>query len=180
MRAFIAIDIGEKEEIIRMMEELSEIKGKMKIVEPQNIHMTLKFLGDINEDMIEKIRYAIEKSTENIEPFTAKLAGVGAFPSIDYIRVIWVGFKDDGQSNKIALRINEELEKYGFRREKEFVPHVTIARIKSKEGKEEIKNFIKKYSDTEFCEIECKSIKLKKSILRKEGPLYETIEEIRI
>ncbi len=180
MRAFIAIDIGRKNEIIELMNDFKEIKGKFKLVEPENVHLTLKFLGEVREDMIEKIKDAIEKSVEGVNPFTASLEGLGVFPSMDYMRVLWIGFKDEGQTKKIAFRLEEELQKYGFKREKKFTPHITIARIKSKEGKEEIKKFIEKHKGKNFGEVECREIHLKKSILRPEGPIYETIQEIKL
>jgi len=180
MRAFIAIDIGKKDEIIKLMDEFKKIKGKFKLVEPENVHLTLKFLGEIEEDMIEKIKEAIEKSVEEITPFKASLSGLGVFPSMDYMRVLWIGFKDEGQTKKIAFHLEEELQKYGFKREKKFTPHITIARIKSKEGKEEIKKFIEKHKEKNFGEVECMKICLKKSILRPEGPIYKTIEEIKL
>lgn len=179
MRAFIAIDIGARKEIVEILEELKKIKAKMKLVEPENIHLTIKFLGEIKEDMIEKIAKIIENSIKEINPFEAELHGLGVFPSMDYMRVLWIGFYDNGETKKIAFEINEELKKYGFKKDR-FSPHVTIARIKSKEGKEELKKFIEKNANRKFGKISCNSICLKKSILRSEGPIYETISEIKI
>ncbi len=180
MRAFIAIDIGEKEEIVELLKELKKIKGRIKPVEPENIHLTLKFLGEIDEGMIGNIKEAIEKSIEGISPFKASLSGLGVFTSIDYMRVLWIGFKDEGQTKKIAAELEKELHKYGFKKEKGFTPHVTIARIKSKEVKEEIRKFIERYKEKSFGEVECNEIRLKKSILKPEGPIYKTIEEIKL
>ena len=180
MRAFIAIDIGEKEEVVELLKELKKIKGRMKLVEPKNIHLTLKFLGEIDEGMIGNIKESIKKSIEGISPFTANLSGLGVFPSVDYMRVLWIGFKDEGQTKKIASELEKELHKKGFKKEKGFTPHITIAKIKSKEGKEEIKKFIERYKEKSFGEVECSEIRLKKSILRPEGPIYETIEEIKL
>jgi len=180
MRAFIAIEIGEKKEIVELLNELKKLNARMKLVEPHNIHLTLKFLGEIEEKMVEKIEEVIKESVKEIEPFEAELKDIGVFPNMSYMRVLWIGFKDNGITKKIADYINEELQKYGFKKEKDFVPHVTLARIKSKEGKEEIKKFIEKNRNKSFGWVSCNSIHLKKSILRKEGPIYETISEIEI
>ena len=180
MRAFIAIEIGEKKEIVDLMDKLKKIRARMKLVEPYNVHLTLKFLGEIDEKMVEKIEEVIKESVNEIEPFEAELKSVGVFPSLNYMRVLWIGFNDNGIAKKIAYNINEGLQKYGFKKEENFIPHVTIARIKSKEGKEEIKRFIEENKNKSFGVINCNSIYLKKSILRKEGPLYETISEIKI
>ncbi|MCD6512128.1 MAG: RNA 2',3'-cyclic phosphodiesterase [Thermoplasmata archaeon] len=179
MRAFIAIDV-ESEEMKKLLHDLRGIKARIKTVEDKNIHLTLKFLGEIDENMVENVKNAMKKSVEGEKPFIAELNGVGVFPNINYMRVIWVGFKDDGTIKRIQQRLDEELQKYSFKKEKDFVPHVTIARVKGREGKENLKKFVEYNMSKSFGTINCDSIKLKKSTLTREGPIYEDIYEIKL
>lgn len=180
MRAFIAIDVNFNEEMKKIYEELKKTNAKLKFVEPENVHLTIKFLGEIDERLVGKIKKEMEEATKEIKPFKAKLKGLGVFPNENHIRVIWIGFVDNGESRKIAENIENRLVKYGFKKEHGYKPHVTIARMKSREGKEEILKIIKENKDKEFGEIECLSIRLKQSILRPEGPIYKTIEDVKI
>lgn len=180
MRAFIAIDVEFNEKMEKIYNELEKTGAKLKFVEPHNVHLTIKFLGEIDERLIPKIKQEMEKAIADIKPFQAKLKGLGVFPNENHIRVIWVGFDDEGQSKKMAEEIEKGLMKYGFKREKSFKPHVTIARMKSREGKEKVLEIIKKYKNEEFGEIECKELRLKQSILKPEGPIYKTIEAVKL
>ena len=181
MRMFIAIDIGEREEIVDMEKKLEKIQGRIKLVEPWNVHLTLKFLGETKEEIIPEIKKVMEKSVEGISPFSCNLIGMGAFPSMDYVKVIWIGLKDEGETKKIAQRLEEGLEAHGFKKEKrKFTPHITIARVKNLKEKKEMKSFLQEHANDSFGILNVNSIVLKKSELRKEGPIYETIEEVKL
>ncbi len=179
MRAFIAIDV-ESQELKKLLHELRVVKARIKTVEDENTHLTLKFLGEITEEMAKNAKEIIERAVEGEEPFNAELKGVGVFPDINYMRVLWVGVYDNGITKRIQGRIDEELQKYSFKKERNFIPHVTIARVKGREGKENLKKFVEQNRERSFGVIKCNSIKLKKSTLTREGPIYEDIYEIRI
>ena len=180
MRAFIAIDIGMKGKMGEVYEKLRKTGAKLKMVEPQNIHLTLKFLGEINGEMVGKIKGYMEEVVADIQPFVAKLQGTGVFPGRSNIRVIWIGFADDGQTEKMARHIDEKLSILGFKRDKSYKPHVTIARMKSGEKRDKVLEIIDEYKDVIFGEIECREIKLKKSTLTPKGPIYEDIEVVKL
>ena len=180
MRAFIAIDVGINEKIREIYEMLDKTKARLKLVEPKNIHLTIKFLGEIDSGMVEKIKNEMEEAIREVEPFVAKLKGIGAFPNERRIRVIWIGFYDNGETINISKNIDERLVKYGFKKEKDFKPHVTIARMKGMEGKEEIRKIIDENKEKEFGKIKCQAIKLKQSILTPQGPIYKTIQEVSL
>lgn len=178
---FIAIDIGEREEIVSMEKKLEKIQGKMKIVEPRNIHLTLKFLGETDEELIPEIKKVMESSVNDTSPFSCELNGIGAFPSMEYVRVIWIGLKDNGETTTIATRLENGLEPYGFKKERRgFTPHITIARVKNVREKQEMKKFLQEYSNTSFGTVDVNAILLKKSELRREGPIYETLAEVKL
>lgn len=169
MRSFIAIEVP----FFKGIEELqSSIEGKFKAVEKENLHLTLKFLGEISERDVEKIKEEVEKC--KTQPFRLKFKGVGFFPNENYIKVVWVGVENPEKIAEMMRCIDSHLAKFGFKREKSYVPHLTIARVK---GKIKIEN-LEKFRDMEFGEIEVNEIKIKKSTLTPEGPIYEDVEVI--
>ncbi|MBC7081508.1 MAG: RNA 2',3'-cyclic phosphodiesterase [Thermoplasmatales archaeon] len=178
MRAFIAIDVRPNDEIKKIFEMLKESKAKLKLVELDNIHLTIKFLGEIDESLKENVKKVMEEATKGLKPFKGRIEGLGCFPNLRNIRVIWMGFHDNGETLKIANYIDEKLVEYGIRREESYKPHITIARMKSAENKEKVLKVIEENKNKYFGEIDCNSIKLKQSILRPEGPIYKDLEEI--
>ena len=171
MRAFIAIEIPFFKEI----EELQKsIEGRAKLVEGENMHITLKFLGEIEEKFVEEIK-KIEEDCK-VEKFKISLQGIGFFPNEKYIRVIWVGVNGYKPIVKIAKCIDEKLSKLGFEREKSYVPHLTVARVK---GRVAIRNY-DKFKNLKFGEIEVNEVKIKKSTLTPKGPIYADLAIIQL
>lgn len=173
IRAFIAIDVPEFKAILKFQEELAKL-GKMKLVEPENLHFTLKFLGDIEEDLTGKIKTNIE--TFKYPTFQVTLRGCGAFPSMDYIKIVWIG-TDESPIRQMSEQIDEKLRLLDFKTEKEHVPHLTVARVKNKIADRSI---FEKYRNTEFGTFKAECIKLKKSALTDEGPIYKDIDTIKL
>jgi 2'-5' RNA ligase len=179
MRSFIAIDM-ENEEILQALKELSRVEADIKLVRPENLHITLKFLGEIPEDKIEDICRAMEASFSGYAPFEVSLEGMGAFPSLKYIRVIWIGF---GENRERLIEMQEALEGnlkgLGFRPEKRgFDPHLTLGRVKSPRGKEELRDFLTNNRGRRFGPFLVDRVKLKKSVLTPKGPVYSTLKEV--
>jgi 2'-5' RNA ligase len=180
-RGFIAIDIGDFPKIIELENEVTNAGANVKLVEPKNIHITLKFLGDTEETKIDEIENIIKNAVNNVTPFKIQLRGTGVFPNPGYIKVIWIGIKQGEQIGIIADRIDEQLIKLGFEREKrKFSPHLTIARVKTAKNKEKLTQIVEKYRDAEFIDIKVDTIRLKKSELTPKGPIYTTLREIKI
>ncbi|MEM3408289.1 MAG: RNA 2',3'-cyclic phosphodiesterase [Candidatus Micrarchaeia archaeon] len=177
MRAFIAIEIPNeiKERLIQLQEEIrSRFKKEVKMVEPENLHFTLRFFPEIDENTAEKIKDTIK----NIEfdAFEIKCRGLGVFPNENYIRVIWVGGDSNGKLEGIEKMLSERLAAIGFKKEKdeEFVAHLTLARVKQKIN---FKDFLLKYREQDFGSftISKDMIKLKKSQLTPKGPIYSDL-----
>ncbi|MCK4347101.1 MAG: RNA 2',3'-cyclic phosphodiesterase [Thermoplasmatales archaeon] len=180
-RGFIAVDIDVFPKLLEFEKEIKDTGANIKLVEPENVHITLKFLGDTNEDLIEEIDGIINDATQNIEPFNIKLNGAGVFPNQNYIKVIWLGIKQWEQLEGIAQKIDEQLHKMGFKKEKrKFSAHLTIARVRSAQNKDKLLQIIEKYKDFEFAEINVDSIKLKKSELTPKGPIYTNLKDVRL
>jgi len=180
-RGFIAIDVDVLPKLVELENEIKKTGANIKLVEPENIHITLKFLGDTEEAQINEIEEIMKKSIKEIDPFKIKFKNVGVFPNERYIKVIWIGIKNGEQIQIIAEKINKVISKLGFERDKrKFSPHLTIARVKSAKNKEKILQLIQKYRDLEFADIKIESIKLKKSELTAKGPIYTTLKEVSL
>ncbi|MEM4134156.1 MAG: RNA 2',3'-cyclic phosphodiesterase [Candidatus Micrarchaeia archaeon] len=177
MRAFIAVEIPNeiKERLIQLQEEIrSRFKKEVKMVEPENLHFTLRFFPEIDENAAEKIK-GIIKNIE-FDAFEIKCRGLGVFPNENYIRVVWVGGDSNGKLEEIEKMLSERLAAIGFKKEKDekFVAHLTLARVKQKI---KFKEFLEKYKEQDFGSftINKDMIKLKKSQLTPKGPIYSDL-----
>jgi len=179
-RGFIAVDIAPFPKLVEFEQEIKNSGANVKLVEPENIHLTIKFLGDTDESLIEKIDEIMNDSVKEIDSFEIQLKGAGAFPNERYIKVIWIGIENWENIGKIAGKIDDKMFALGFDKEKrKFSAHLTIARVKSVKNKEKLIQIIDKYRNIEFANIKVDSIKLKKSDLTPKGPIYTTLKEVR-
>ena len=179
-RGFIAIDIDPTEKIKEFSENLKKINAKLKMVELKNLHVTLKFLGETEEEIIDEIERCMRDAVKDVKPFKIKLQGVGAFPNLRRINVIWIG-TEGREMEVIFRRLEEGLEKLGYSKEKrDFSPHLTIARVKSVGDKNKLISLLGEYSRECFGEQIVESIKFKKSVLTEKGPIYSTIREVKL
>lgn len=179
-RTFVAIQVNDKirDQLIKVQDSLKETGADLKLVKPRNIHITLRFIGEVSEDRMENINNAISKSQEIINPFKLNVSGLGVFPNTNYIRVIWAGVSN-GRKSVVTLRYNidKNLKEYSIPSEdKKFTPHLTIARVKSGKVKNKLQDVIGKMSNTDFGVCEVNHIDLMKSDLTPKGPIYTNIE----
>ena len=180
-RGFIAIDIKAYPKLIQFINEIKTTGAYVKLIELEYIHITLKFLGDTNEDYLNKIEEIMKNSVNDFDPFEIKLKGAGVFPNKNYIKVLWIGIENSDSIGEIANKIDEKLYSLGFEREKrKFAAHLTVARVKSAKNKEELIKLVNKYEDIEFGTLKIDSIKLKKSELTPKGPIYTTLKDVRL
>ncbi len=183
LRIFIAVDI-EDPLIVSKVERLKDLVVStgvpMKPVETQNLHITLRFIGESPYHIVEQVKEAL--SSLSYKKFKIKLEGLGAFPSIIRPRVVWIGIVEGGDILKqIRDDIESKLRRLNIRPEKqEFHPHLTIARIKGTRNISLLQKILEEYSDYTIGEMEVSSIRLKKSTLTRRGPIYETIAEVKL
>ncbi len=176
IRTFIAVEFPDK--FIPEIEKIESVLDTpgIKLVEPAQVHITLKFLGDISEDNVEPIASAL--SQVNCKPFEAGIKGVGVFPKPAYIRVIWLGAEGDFEA--LHGEVERVLAPFGFEKDDKFSPHATLARVKSLKEKAALLEKIKKLEDIDLGTMNVESITLKKSTLTPKGPIYETLREIKL
>ncbi|MBI1934874.1 RNA 2',3'-cyclic phosphodiesterase [Candidatus Woesearchaeota archaeon] len=169
MRLFVAIDFSELNDYFLSLQELLPKNAKLSLT--KSFHLTLKFLGEVQPNNIDDVT-AILKGIK-FEPFSAYLESVGIFPTENYIRVVWVGLKPEEKIIGLQKQIDEALKPL-FRKEKDFKPHITLARVKYPEDKKVFIEHIRKIG-VENKKIEVKDFRLIKSTLTSEGHVYEDI-----
>lgn len=182
-RSFVAIDSNEKIRncLVKIQKSLERTGADLKLVEPENIHLTLKFLGNVSENRLELVKEKI-RNIEKIDSFELQVNGLGVFPRPSFIRVIWAGVSKGGDKTvDLRKKLDKKLAEIDFEPEdKDFTPHFTIARMKSGRAKDEVLSQIEENSDTNFGSVIVKKVKLKKSELTSEGPIYTTLESVEL
>lgn len=177
IRAFLAIDVDEdlKPKIYKLIKEFKNINTRIKYVELENLHLTLKFFGEIDTEGLNLIEEAISKVVSDFEPFKIRISGCGAFPNTNRIKVIWVGIDGDEIIRDLHDKLDKEFARLGFDKDKRFSTHLTIGRMKSGKNKNFVKSTIDENSNILIGDMEVTEIKLKKSTLTPAGPIYEDI-----
>jgi len=181
IRSFIAFDINNES----VLSQFSEAQGTLlntgadlKLVKPQNIHVTMRFLGNISLHLVDLIHEEMEKLT--FTSFNVEIKGLGAFPSLRYARVVWAGIRNGADELvNIFDQLEPRLRGLGFRPDsKGFSPHLTIARVKTGRNKSKLVRCIQDLVDYEFGVVRADCLRLKKSVLTPRGPIYSTLREV--
>jgi len=181
VRSFISIDLEDQQILSRITSILSSLQslgGDLKPVERENIHLTLKFLGNVPTPRLSEVKSSLQQLIFPL--FTAEIKGAGAFPNLNHMNVIWVGVEEGwSQVEQIYEQVEKLLSVLGFRREnRPFSPHITIARVRSGRKRDEIANFLRHLGDESFGTITVDKVRLKQSILSSSGPKYSTLLEV--
>ena len=175
LRCFIAVDLpaGMRDEIGRVQKEIAT-EG-LRLVRPEIVHVTLKFLGDVAEEKVDRIAQALREI--KVAPFPAEVRGMGAFPGRS-IRVVWLGLEGDFQS--LYILVDEALKPFGFQSEKRgFNPHVTLGRVgrPTTDVSKKLAPKIAQFADLNLGQFSVDRFQLKKSTLTRGGPIYVDIAE---
>ena len=182
VRAFLAIDLGDdlKPKINKIIREFKQIDTRIKYVELTNLHLTLKFFGDIDTNGLELLEKSIANVLADFNKFDIKIKGCGSFPNKNHIKVIWVGIDDDSIIRDLHDRLDKEFVRLGFDKDKKFSTHLTIGRMKSAKNKNKVREVIEEFEDVEIGEMEVSKISLKKSTLTPQGPIYEDLTVFKL
>ena len=184
IRSFLAIELPGP-----VLRKIGEIQGGLKSsradvrwTNPETIHLTLKFFGNIEESRIDPIFKSIEEPIRNTPPFSLKVRGVGAFPHLKNPRVIWIGLVDEGKIlTSLQKEIEAQLEKIGFQHEdRPFHPHLTLGRMKSNREKEDLVGRIEGHKEEELGNFQVERVILFKSDLKPSGPIYTPLKELKL
>jgi len=182
-RTFIAVKIpvsGTTAEIIQDIK--SELQDeKIKWVETFNMHITLFFVGETHDEMIQKISSELENLLKNKKPFTLKGEGIGLFKNFNNPRVLWLGIEKSEYLEQVKKEIDQMMRNFGFAIEnREFKPHLTLGRIKRIDNKSKLKNILNHYMDVNFHDFYIDKIIYYESRLTSSGPVYKVIKQVAL
>jgi 2'-5' RNA ligase len=186
LRLFLAIDIPlrEKESITTIQNQFKNLGHKISLVRSNNIHLTLKFLGDTPLGQVADINKNVAKVVNSTPIFVVSLNGIEVFPNFKKPKVLWIGLKDPQKYLKaLHEKINGKMMQLGFPKERgEFTPHITFVRIKKSKGEikkksSELKQRVVSMPpiDSEYFEVD--SVRLMQSELKAEGSIYTILEK---
>ncbi|MES0349958.1 MAG: RNA 2',3'-cyclic phosphodiesterase [Desulfobacteria bacterium] len=182
LRAFIAISLPEPvlQAIANAQETLKRGGLKIRWVRKEGIHLTLKFLGDIDRDSVEKISEAMERATGSFSPFTLWVEGIGVFPDLRRPRVAWVGVSGEVEVLSALQRdLESQLSRLGFPKEKRgFRGHLTLGRVKGRLDQTKLREGLETLSDFRTESFTAQSIVLFQSDLRPDGAVYSKLAEL--
>lgn len=180
MRTFIAIEIPK--EFQKKIHDFQNSLKKLDIIEgnwTNQYHLTLKFLGEVDANKVKEVEKVLMDLAGRTKRFELSLQGIGAFPSKDFIRILWLGVgKGYEESLSLHEQVDENLEKLGFQKEKEYENHITLCRVQKVSDKAKLKDIISKGAD--FGTFEVSDIKLIKSSLASSGPVYEVLKVFKL
>ncbi|MFC1658834.1 RNA 2',3'-cyclic phosphodiesterase [Candidatus Omnitrophota bacterium] len=181
MRTFIAIVLSQeiKAFLSNIEEELKQARADVKWVEPDNIHLTLKFLGEIKEDRALEVQSVLAEVAQSNSPFSLYLSAIGAFPKLEYPRTIWIGVTSEQPVLKIAEALEKGMLKIGMPAEsRSFSAHITLGRVRSALNRKSLIEKIESFNKgLPACgpELKVSTLTLFKSTLTPHGPVYETL-----
>ena len=179
MRLFVSADLDELAGEVSEVQSLFDEASGLRFTDPEQAHITLKFLGDTDPDRLDDLTEALEAAVDDagVSPFEADVGGLGVFPHLDYISVVWIGVRAGSEQ---LTRLHESIESattaLGFDPEDhEFTPHATIARMDHAGGKELVQDVVES-QDPDVGTVRFDEIRLTKSELTDDGPEYSTVE----
>ena len=179
MRLFVSVDLPDAlaDGVAAVQADLEGASG-LSFTDPTQAHLTLKFLGETDPGRLDALEDALAAAVEaaGVEPFEATVGGLGAFPSADYIRVVWLGFEAGGEPlTRLHEAIEAETVAIGFEPEDhDFTPHVTVARMQHAGGKERVQRALRERSPT-VGSWTVEAVRLTESELGPDGPTYSTL-----
>ncbi len=176
MRLFAGIRVPENDALRNVLNELQR-HGELKCVEPGNLHINLKFLGEVDEQRVAGINAALD-ALSGFGGFEVSLRGIGAFPNNNFVRVLWAGAESE-RLVSLAKLADAELAGLGFKRGADYKAHVTLARVREKPG-EWIKSVLSDNAGRDFGTLSASEVLLIKSVLTGKGPQYEDIHRVKL
>jgi 2'-5' RNA ligase len=182
VRSFVALGIGQhvRRNLAQAQQQLAAAEARVRWVPAGNVHITLKFLGDIAEERVAAVADALGRAADGIRPFVLHFRGLGAFPNLRRPRVVWAGVTDGAeQAAQLACAVERELEPLGFEPEKRpFAAHITLGRVKSFVGISALTALIAEQGETEFGTVHVDEMALMRSELRPSGAIYSVLCDV--
>jgi 2'-5' RNA ligase len=182
IRTFIAVeaDPSIRKSAAALIDRLRQSAADVKWVAPENLHLTVKFLGDVNADDVAAVCEAVERSVAEVSPFELDFGGAGAFPNLRRPQTIWLGVREGNERMaNLADRVERALKRFGFRREtRQFRSHLTLGRMRRDgggPGGRELAELLAQFADYEAGRMPVEEIVVFSSQLERTGPIYEAM-----
>lgn len=176
IRIFVAVEITEetRKKLVEFTDKLKKVDADVGWVSPENLHITLKFIGSLDDERIDTVTNIIKDSVAHVKPFDLRYAGVGAYPTEKNPRVIFVDVTDPGRIlAKIHERLDNQLMALGVEHEgRQFEAHLTVGRIKTRRNVRKLMESLNSYNGFNFGLEHVTQVVLMKSDLSPEGPIY--------
>ncbi|MFB6280451.1 MAG: RNA 2',3'-cyclic phosphodiesterase [Haloferacaceae archaeon] len=182
MRLFVSVDLPDAlAEPLAGVQDRFRDAGGLRFTDPEQAHVTLKFLGETPADRVGEVERAVADAVDaaGVAPFDATVGGLGVFPSLDYISVVWAGFEAGGaELTRLHEAVEREAVAAGFDpADHEFTPHVTLARMDDARGKDLVQRVVRG-ADPTVGTFRAAEVRLTESTLTGEGPRYETVARV--
>ena len=181
IRAFIAVEIDPetRQKISALISGLKKSNADVKWITEDQMHLTLKFLGNIEQSKIQEISEALKPVADNFKPFSISLSNIGGFPNLDHPKVIWLGIDKGAKELKnLAEKIESGLEKFDFRKEsREFKSHLTLGRVKSSKNMLNLVKLLKETGFSSETDISINELILFQSTLTPKGATYTVLSK---
>ncbi len=182
IRSFLAVQLPPV--VVQYLERVSaQLQGlglHGRFVRPESVHLTLKFLGDIEKSRVEQLAEQVEQCCSGFESFELKAGGVGVFPHLKRPRVVWVGLGTSRELSQLQRCIDSRLDREGFPSDKRpFHPHLTLLRLKSQRNVPELTRFIS-LAPQEEMKFQVEEVHLWRSLLRPDGARYVKLATSRL
>ncbi|MBN1253778.1 MAG: RNA 2',3'-cyclic phosphodiesterase [Deltaproteobacteria bacterium] len=181
-RSFIAVELRKEiaEEVRRVQKGLQERVAGVRWVRPEGIHLTLKFLGEVDPVLVEEIAHKMEEAVRSLGPFTIGIRGGGGFPNARNPRVIWIGVDDpSGELREMQAKVDKGMEEIGFTSERrDYTPHLTVGRLRSGKGKGTVAYAIEAVSECNLGTMEVREVILFRSHLKPTGAEYTKVKSV--
>ncbi|MFP8957838.1 RNA 2',3'-cyclic phosphodiesterase [Natrialbaceae archaeon A-CW3] len=184
MRLFVSVDLPDElaDPIRALQDDLSEASG-LRLTDPAQAHVTLVFLGDADSERVPALKREIRAGVDDadLDPFELRFGGLGVFPDLEYISVVWLGVEAGGDSlTDLQAAIENRTTAMGFEPDDhEFTPHVTLARMDHAGGKAHVQSLVRNRSPT-IGSMAVTAVSLTESTLTRSGPKYETVDQFSL
>lgn len=183
-RTFIAVEAvdGVHAQALAAIERLRPLGSNVKWVEPENLHWTLQFLGDLKDEELAEVCRRVQKIVATIVPFSLTGAGVGAFPKLDRPKVLWLGAAEGADRfAELQGTIESNLEGLGFRGEnRQYVPHLTLGRVGPGPNNEALVQGVTRLSDFGGGHMFVDEVVIYASEPQRSGPKYTPLAHLKL
>jgi len=179
LRAFMAVEIDFRliNKILKVQEAIKMADAQVKFVDGENLHFTVKFFGDITPDQAQQITSLTDSRLEDQKSFQMYIKGTGVFPNLDRPRVLWLGVDDPQEFSQLQEKLDDDWVRMGFRKERSYIPHLTIGRVKGPRNREALISKIRELETVDIGPLPVNKLVLKQSELTPVGPIYTDLQD---